>query len=173
MKFKPYIFIIVGLISCSKPVKKTTDLKFVDIKGYFQKEAIRLTQRNKTIYKTVISSNGTESKKVSNINWSNELNLFIESDLNKPAWKDSYKIIRKQDQVTYKALDSNLTVRQIVIKELKGNKKRFDIFKKDKNILYQALDHLIYIPDSIYQIDKSQNILLIGKNRYVITGKFK
>jgi hypothetical protein len=53
------------------------------------KKARRLTRQNPTVNKTVAHNGAAESKKLQIANWAKELNLFTESDINKPAWKEA------------------------------------------------------------------------------------
>src|SRR5688572_13222886 len=84
--------IAFGFTSCSNPEVNSVK-NYVDIKGFFENEIKRLTKTNTRVNKTVSSFNKIESKIVANINWKNELSLFVSSDINKPAWKNSYKLI--------------------------------------------------------------------------------
>ena len=161
------------LVSCAKPEEKAVT-KYLDIKGFFESEVQRLTKSNLLVDKTVTRNEISETRTGKSINWKNELGLFTESDINKPAWRDSYKITEDSREVIYTALDSNMRTRTIhAKKDTHGGLRHISIINQTKNNLYQSSEHLTYIPDSIYKIDKSQHVMLLGSNRYQITGVFQ
>lgn len=167
-----FLCFTLGLICCNKPQSKTS-IKLIDLKGYFLKEASRLQKQNTPIHKTVTQNGITETKNISVIKWVNELSLFIESDINKPAWENSYLVKKSNRSIQYIALDTNLKTRKIVvIQDLNQKIIAVEITNQTKNILYSSEERLKYIADSVYQIDKSQHILLIGDTQYKIEGQF-
>lgn len=160
------------LTACKSTGKQSAaSLKYFDIKGYFEKDSLRLTKQNKPVIKIVTHNGVTQRKKVRIANWGTELALFKQSDINKPAWKNSYEVIMNGDIITYKARDTDLTTREIVIMADKQKVKSIIIFNRTKNILYQTTEKLSYFPDSLYLIEKYQKVRLMGSNKYTIEGQ--
>lgn len=177
-----YTFVLMSIIAlnlllpaCKPDIKETgTSGKYFDLRGYFKAEATKLLAKvPEPILKTVIHNGVTESKRIKIDNWPRELNLFIESDINKPAWRDSYKIQQSDHTTIYMATDSTLKTREIIINKKDDKVQWIIIFNYTQNILYTNREKLIYAPDSIYQIEKTQHVKLLGINRYTITGHFK
>jgi len=165
------ITLILCCAGCKPDIKETgAALKYFDLKGYFTTEIVRLTKLNKPVLKTVTHNGASESKKVHIDNWNSELDLFIGSDINRPAWKDSYTITCSDNFFIYKAKFPELKMRQMVIKKDKGVVKWILIFNRTKNILYQTTEKLSYFPDSLYLIEKDQKVRLMGKNTYKVQG---
>lgn len=170
------IFAIVGIITllgtaCKPDIKETgAALKYFDLKGYFNNDIIRLTKRNSPVTKTVTHNGITESKQVHINNWSAELDLFVGSDINRPAWKDSYTITSSNNFLIYKAKFPDLKMRQMVIKKENGRVKWILIFNRTQNILYKTTEKLSYFPDSLYIIEKDQKVRLMGFNTYKVQG---
>lgn len=166
--------IVVLLLPACKPGLKQTGagLKHFDVKGFFENESTRLTKLNKPVFKTVYHNGVTESKKVHIDNWGEEFSLFSESDINRPAWKDSYDIIAEGNILIYKAKDPELKTKEILIKRVNGKLIYMLIYNKIQNPLYQTAEELTYFPDSLYQINKVQSVRLLGTNRYQIKGFF-
>jgi hypothetical protein len=164
--------LFAGLLPACKPdIKETGDADtYFDLKGYFQTEAAKLTAHNNPVFKTAVHNKNTESKKVTIDNWERELNLFISSDINKPAWKDSYSVQNTANTLIYIAQDSTLETKRIIIKKDGDKVKWILIFNHTKNRLYETKEKLTYIPDSMYRIEKSQKVRLLGLNRYEIKG---
>lgn len=168
------IFFFTGLNGCKPEVKQGNgSLKYFDLKKYFTAEALRLTKQHVVVLKTA-SYNGQQQTKPTPIkDWNRELALFTESDINKASWKDSYTAKANADSIVYTAIDTTLHTRRILI-GLSNNKVRcIQINNFTKNMLYQTGEQLAYYPDSLYSIKKQQAIVLLGTNKYTITGKFK
>ena len=167
-----YTFFIALLIfsGCSEPKKKKTR-SYEDLKGFFDSEAQRLTTADPEIKKTVARNDNSETRLIRNIDWNIELSLFAESDINKPAWQSSYKIINQAGKTVYRATEPDLKTREISInKDPLGKITKVRIINHTKNLLYSSEEQLLYIPDSLYQISKQQHVVVIGENRYFING---
>src|SRR5690606_26029799 len=77
--------------SCTvKQEKEAGQDVYFDLEGYFNSEAARLQNQNPEVEKTVAKNQSEEQKQLKIKNWDTELELFKASDINKPAWKDSY-----------------------------------------------------------------------------------
>ena len=159
-----------SLSSCRPEIKNSADLKYFDLKGFFTTDTARLNKLNKPIYKTVTHNGVSESKNIRIADWGQELNLFIMSDINKPAWRNSYSIAADDDFLIYKAKDPELKTREIMVKMDKKKVKWILIFNNTQNSLYQNIEKLTYYPDSLYLIEKVQRVKVIGTNIYKIKG---
>jgi hypothetical protein len=165
--------ILFGLLlisSCSGP-EQTADLRYIDLKGYFEAEAARMEQSGRKVDKTVSRNGSAESKTGIAPDWRTELSLFIESDINKPAWKTSYSIREDSISVEYEAIGDDLRTRLIkIMKDTHGDIREVSITNQISNRLYSSSEELSYIPDSLYKIFKKQDVIVIGQNEYEIKG---
>jgi hypothetical protein len=156
---------------CKPDIKETgAALKYFDIKGFFTADAARLNKLNKPVVKTVAHNGVTQSKRVRINNWEHELDLFISSDINRPAWKDSYTTTVSGDFLIYRARYPELKMHQMLIKKVDGKVIWVLIFNHTKNLLYQTTEKLSYFPDSLYTIEKDQQVRLMGRNTYTVQG---
>ena len=162
------------LVSCKPAAEKSFKNPFEDFKGFFESEAIRLNKNQSVVDKTITQNEVSETKKGIQIDWNNELSLFTGSDINKAAWKDSYRIIKDSSSIAYLAIDTNLRTREIRIKlDSNGKPQHILIRNSSRNFLYESTETLLYIPDSAYSIDKYQKVILIGENKYLIRAEIK
>jgi hypothetical protein len=165
------ISILTWLPACKPEIKETgATLKYFDIKGFFFTNTAHLNRLNKPVLKTIIYNGITEQKKVHINNWGLELDSFIGSDINRPAWKDSYNIVADNDILLYKAKYPELKMREMLIKKENGKLKWMLIYNKTQNIIYQTTEKLTYFPDSLYMIEKVQRVRLMGTNVYKVQG---
>lgn len=168
---KLFILLLIFNSSCSSREEIKTKTAFFDIKGFFEAEVKRLKSKKSNVNKSVIQNGQSEVKKNLSVDWENELALFIASDINKPAWKDSYKINGDSLHFNYMAIDTNLRTRTVDIKmDQLGRAVFFKIKNMTRSKLYESSEVLTYIPDSIYTIDKNQSVRFLGKNNYQISG---
>ncbi len=106
------------LASCN-PGNKPVYVKnqYFDIKGYFRADSARMAKSKLRVNKMVMHNGISETKLVRIANWGNELNLFAQSDINKPAWRLSYTIDTAGGLILYKAKWPELRTRKIIIKK--------------------------------------------------------
>jgi hypothetical protein len=165
--------LLLGIAACKRDnAASAGTAKFFDIKGFFRADSLRLAKLNPLVDKTVTHNKIAETQKVHITNWGNELSLFTESDINKPAWKGSYGVTTENDLLIYRAKDPLLKTQEIIIKKDGDRVKWILIFNHTKNILYETAEKLSYFPDSLYLIQKSQKVKLLGKDTYRISGTF-
>jgi len=175
MRFYIAMFLLVFFAACSsKENSSNTTKTYFDIQGYFENEAARLQQKKPLVEKSVSQNNQPEKKDIKIADWKTEFELFTESDINKPAWKNSYRLIKKGTITELISKDENLKTQKIIIRKgEKGNIAHIFILNKVSNSLYSTTEELNYFPDSLYSIIKNQDVQFIGKNRYTISAKFK
>jgi hypothetical protein len=166
------VVLFTSLLPCCKPdnIQTGADVKYFDIKGFFTADTARLRKLNHITHKMVYHNGNSETRDVHINNWGMELSLFSQSDINKPAWRDSYTVVKTDNIEIYRAKDPNLKTREIMIKKEGGKVKWMVIFNKTNNPLYQTSEKLSYFPDSIYIIQKYQKVRLLGANQYLIKG---
>lgn len=169
-----FLSLIVLMSSCKQAEVKPSEAVYEDIKTYFESEAGRLSEKKTLVNKTIEQNGSDESRNQISVNWLDEFSLFMASDINKPAWKDSYKTIKERNQISYFAKDSSLKTQLIKIqKDEQGKIKKIDISNRTKNYLYESTEELSYIPDSIYTIQKKQNVIFLGENSLFIKSILK
>jgi len=165
------IAFIALLPACKPDIKETgASLTYFDLKGYFKSSAARLTKHNKPVLKTAIHNGISQSKKVNIVNWDVELSLFSASDINKPAWKNSYQVQNTGNAIFYKTQDPDLETKEITINKDGDKVKWIIIINHAENLLYETKEKLTYVPDSMYRIEKWQHVRLLGTNTYDIKG---
>jgi hypothetical protein len=166
------LILSIALLPACKPdnIQQGTTAKYFDLNGYFKADTARLHKRNPLITKMVTHNGITETKKLHIGNWGLELNSFIQSDINKPAWRDSYNVDSSAASIIYRAKTLDLKTQLIVINKSIGKIKWIMIVNRTKNQLYQTTEHLSYFPDSLYIIQKYQKVRLLGANKYRIQG---
>ncbi|WP_423146301.1 hypothetical protein [Rubrolithibacter danxiaensis] len=167
------VLFVMAISACNKQ-DKTAPKYYFDLKSFFDKEAENLNRISPLVLKKVQKNQQSEEKKIKISNWKNELELFKTSDLNKPAWKNSYTVQKQESKLIYLAKDPELRTRKVQIEFTeKGSVKNITINNEVNNSLYSSKEELIYYPDSLYRIVKEQTVRVLGDNFYRIQGQIQ
>ena len=184
MRYRRHIFhacvicavLMSAIPSCSNPdsIPATRSAEpYFSLAEYFNSEAVRLQEANPEIDKTVSKNGQQESKRINVADWQKELALFIDADINKPAWQHSYRIDSTATSVTYTSTDPKLRTTAIhVEKSEDGAITHIRVVNQVANMLYQTDEQLDYYADSLYRIAKQQHVRIIGDSNYTITGEW-
>ncbi len=166
--------IVLLVFSGCNPAEKNqmNDLSYFDLKGYFEKESLRLNKSNPVFTKTVMVNESAETQQTRIADWEKELSIFSEADINRSAWKGLFQLEKTNDQEVYRSDDKKVPVKEVLISKRDGKVSGIRILIKTTNMLYSSADTLSYYPDSLYQINKKQEIRLLSAKNYKITGKF-
>ncbi len=161
------------LTCCSNNQKAfNAEDSYFDIKGFFDKEARRLESLEPPVRKLVRHNNNQETRFNKIDNWKAELQMFADSDINRPAWKNSYRVENKGEVTVYITTDNKLKTKRIEVISLNNKVKSIFILNKVENELYSTTEDLQYHVDSLYRIDKRQSTRLIGRDHFLIEGNF-
>jgi hypothetical protein len=178
--YKRYLLLIssfillLGIASCKRDSNAATGTKaFFDIKGYFEADSARLTKERPLVTKTVTHNHIPETQKVYISDWGTELSLFTQSDINRPAWRDSYDVRNSENLAIYTAKDPKLKTQKVIVKMENGKLKWIMIINHTKNVLFENTEKLSYFPDSLYLIQKKQSVRVLGTDTYRISGLLK
>jgi len=160
--------------SCNlKEQDKSNATAYFDLAAYFKKEAARLTKLDLTFNKSVLVNGTKEEKKVKISNWKKEFDTFSSSDINKASWRGSFKLNKTEGEEIYTSANDKIPVKKLQISYQNDKIKAIRIYIANSNDLYTSKDTLTYYPDSLYQINKTQQIKLMDQKKYIITGRFK
>ena len=150
--------------------------KYFDLTSYFEKEAARLQQQNFYLTKTITKNNEQESKTMDTVNWMAELKPFMECDINRAAWMNSYSIdstfSEKNSIVKYSAKDSSLNVSLIQIVFSENIPESIKITRKNDKQFFEYITQLSFIPGKYYSIDNLQRITFTESIRIKIEAEF-
>jgi hypothetical protein len=171
-----YSFLLSCLGACREDESKKINY-FFDLKGYMNEQANRLDSLGAGVIKTITKDGKTENKELKKINWKKELLPFMESDINRPAWKDSYSadtlITDQATAMSYEALDPSLTTRKLTIIQHADGSCQISIRNKTSNYLYKSEQELEYYSKGSYYVEGSQDVWLAGRTTYHIAASIK
>lgn len=166
------LMLLFGACAPEGSKKQPSALLYFDLKGYISKEASRLKQLNPRISKTVMVNETAEEKNLKIADWTRELSAFSDADINKLAWQGLFKRHKERGAEVYVSDDDKVPVKSLRINYAAGKIAAVHLLISNANSLYTSNDTLSYYPDSLYQVRKTQHIILLKEKSYRITGKF-
>jgi hypothetical protein len=171
MKYSGFL-VLFAFVACNNPAFKpaTAGSEYFGLKSYFQKEAVRLQRINPIVNKTVVANGKTETKQLKLRSWTKELSSFIDADINKRAWAGEFDKKVSDSTETYLSHNEKVPVKRVTIYRTNKRVSGILIIIKNENYLYTSTDTLSYFPDKRYEVRKTQQIKLMNKKQYRITG---
>ncbi|GAB3267285.1 hypothetical protein GCM10027347_35980 [Larkinella harenae] len=175
-----YILVLVSVLAaCSNPAKEAPVGTYYDLKTYIEQQISLLQTRQPTVSKRAGFGDDQEQQTTKSIDWSRELDLFLQADINKQAYQSSYEKNRP-DSLTYEyTLKSGekLPV-QFLRVELDSITRQPRLVKatmRTKNSLYES-ERNVWLESEKgaikrYHIDGFQQLAWLDAKRFLIEGK--
>jgi len=129
------------LLSCDESNRRDDDQvkSYYDISGFIEGQIVRMNNEQPKVSKTVSMDRETNHISDNKIDWKKELELFVQADINKPAYRLSY---------TTQKPDSLTTV--------------YTVKQKEKQL---PVHYLKVVLDSVYKVPLSINAVLKSENK--------
>lgn len=173
------ILLIFTNCNSSDGVKKTRQAKtFFDFPAYFNTEIERLNMADVSLKKQVSIGEKSENLTSKPEDFSAELRLFSETDINRSSWADKYRSDSLMNQnnierLTYTALDSSLSIREIRIDYEGKNVAQIDIYKRQQSFVGSSRQRLRYTPKEGYLINSYQKTWFSKPKTLEIAASFE
>ncbi len=171
--------LIIFLSTCiDESGVRNQKLAFFDLKGYFEKQ-LEILPQNTSVYK-ITSVNGNRiEKKIDSIDFSQELKVFEESDINKVAWIDKYEVDSIFDdkgslyQIVYQSTDEKLKTQRLSISFDQNTIDSIEIFNNASGSVAKLEQHLQYIPSFGYSIESKQKTTFSDEHVLMVEVRFE
>lgn len=179
MKKVVSLLIFCALLSaCHEEVKENQTKKYLDLKGLIENQIKTLNKQKAEVQKSILMSEKSENKLIKTINWAKELELFIQADLNKPAFIQSYQVDSSSTGVKYTLKETEkLPVKYLNIIKVGADGITIEALVNNKNYLYETERHLkLSLKNNQiidYQIVGFQKIIFGDKKSFKINGLVK
>lgn len=134
--------------ACQTPAEKSDQPPvYYDVKGFVENQIQLLNQQKPTVAKTMVVGSEEEKRSTNEVNWQRELELFVQADINKPAYRQSYATARP-DSLTYEYTiqsQEDLPVRylKIVLDKPNGQPTLIEARILAQNKLYESEKNLL------------------------------
>lgn len=142
MKKLVYLLPLCLFFACQSP-QRSDNFKapYYDLKGYVDAQIISLSRTKPLVRKDVIVNEENETLITQKIDWSKELELFAQADINKPAFTQSYFVdTLSTHTISYRLRKGeNLPVQYMeVITDAQGKLEKIKATLLDKNYLFES-----------------------------------
>ena len=178
--------ISISLISCDNPQNNSNQIKrYYDLKGFIASQITQLDKVKPVVFKTMKIGRDQNQLSSKDINWKKELELFIQADINKPAYAQSY-LVSRPDSGTFEynlKPGEDLPVRYLKIKlsVTDGVPVSVRALLRSENKLYQSekeIDLTCEVKDNksriiSYRIEGFQKLATMDKKPFIIEAGVK
>ncbi|RAK01974.1 hypothetical protein LX87_00088 [Larkinella arboricola] len=181
MKYRYALVLLLGLTACTNPAKEAPAGTYYDLKTYIEKQISELQKQKPTVVKRAGFGEEEEQQTTKDIDWSRELDLFLQADINKQAYQTSYQKSRP-DSLTYEyTLKSTerLPVRflRIELDSVTHQPRRIKATLRTKNSLYES-ERNVWLETEKgrikqYHIDGFQQLAWLDAKPFSVEGNIK
>ncbi len=189
MRFASLICLLLLLIfsACDNPVRQNQPKVYYDVAGFIDRQVKGLSTQKPLVDKAVSVNQKRNQQTTRAVDWSRELELFSQADINKPALRSSYQIGRPDSltyQYTLKQSEERLTVRSLTVQLDSATRqpRRIEAVLQTSNPLYSSERHLLLESGPTerqpwrvqhYKLSGFQQLSSFDKNEFLVEGRVR
>jgi len=176
--------LLFSLVSCRQ--EETSDdapRLYYDLKGFIENQIVYLNERKPEISKTAVLGSKREVSKTRGVDWKKELELFVQADINKPSYRQSYEVVQNGPlhyeyrlkpgnslPVTYLKIDTDSVLKQPLRVEalIRTSNK---IYHSDKKVVLIAMKRDNLLGVNSYEVNGYQKLIFVEKKVFSIRGQ--
>lgn len=179
------LFVLLGGGSaCTDTAQQNAAPVYYDVAGYVDAQITALSKAKPMVSKRALMGRKTQQISTQTLNWSRELELFKQADINKPALRQSYTIARP-DSLTYlytlKPTEKNLTVRRLLVQldSVTHQPRRIEATMESENPLYTSQRNVLLESEPTgtdkwrvrhYRLQGFQHLIISDKKAFDVEG---
>jgi hypothetical protein len=179
-----FTLICIFTTACESDVEQNDEIKtYFDLKGFVENQIVELNDKKPMVTKIAGLGKQRVTNKVNDIDWKKELELFVQADLNKPSYRQSYTIERKDSStfeyhlkpnvelpVHYLKIMTDTSVHQpIYVKALFESENK--IYKSEKSIELTRTQRNNVWELSSYEVHGYQKLIFMDRKDFDIIAK--
>ncbi len=167
--------------SCSKD---PTEVYFDDQRLYYDlpkcmtHQIDALQKMGKLVRKKLNKDGQSQTIERGNVNWEEELELFLESDINRPAWRGDFQAdtvkLEQMMVITYSTENPEIPVKSVVVTLDREGRQclRLSIDRGTENFLYSSAQKLFFTPGEGYTIKGHLKVPFIFESEFSVESTF-
>ena len=169
------------LCSCSKDpaeVYYENERYYYDLPAFISKQIANLKTKKQWVRKKVTKDGHSHIIERDDIDWNEELDVFMESDINRPAWRGEFKIdsisLERVYVITYKTENEEIPVKNVVITIDKDTKQclQISVDRRTENFLYSSDQNLFFTTGEGYMMKGKLSVSYLFDSEYSIESEF-
>jgi len=151
---------------------------YFDLPGFIDQQAENLQKKGQWVRKHVSKDGHDQIIERNDIDWHEELELFAESDINRPAWRGEFSVdtidLEREYIVTYKTENKQIPVKNVVITvdRSTGQCLKVTVDRRAHNFLYRSDQSLYYTTGEGYMIRGRLAVSLLFDSEYAVEAEF-
>ena len=167
---------MLGISACQSESAEMKVKKYYDLKGLIERQIEALKSEKPKVQKDISVNEVVENQVVDSLDWSKELDFFIQADLNKPAFVSSYRVDSSSMGVKYFLKETeNLPVKFLEVNRMGEDGVEIRALVTNNNYLYDTERNLrLSLKQGQlidYQIDGFQKVVFGKKKMFKVNGK--
>lgn len=171
-------------MACDGPAQQAKQPNvYYDVATFVKGQIATLNKRKPTVSKSLDIKGQKQMQMTSAVNWSRELELFTQADINKPAFRNSYQVSRP-DSLTYQyqlKTGEKLTVQSLRVKldSTTRQPRQINAVLTTTNPLYHSERRLLLVsgPDKTrqwqvqhYSMNGFQQLTFFDRSNFSVVG---
>jgi len=171
-----FIFVFGMMLACGSSEKSIQKNTYFAWSAFLKQQITDYAKLNQRVHKSVVLDGKKEVKIISNLDWEKEFALYLDADLNKPAYEKSYDNLSEPGFFWYSLKkDENLPVKKMIIHlDAEERPAKVEIEIAQKNFLFETRKKLFMNFSEgrvqTYYIEGMQQFFLSEPTSYKILG---
>jgi hypothetical protein len=175
------LLLAVMLGSCSQdPVEVYYDdqRNYYDLPVCMRKQVDLLNKMGKHVRKKLTKDGKSQTVERGDVNWDEELELFMESDINRPAWRGAFIAdtveLERMYVISYRTENEEIPVKNVVVTLDRDSKQclHLTIDRQTDNFLYTSVQKLFFTPGEGYTIKGLLKVSFLFESEFVVESTF-
>lgn len=154
------LLLLPALNACNSNPSSSTQTVYFSLKNYIESEVKTINAATSNCFKTVKVNQSLESKLIEKSELIKDLNGFLTYDINKLAWKNSFKIDSdiQNHIVYYNSTEDFIPVKKLAIYYKENDIKKIRLIIRADNKLFKSQKVIDLIPSKGYVFYNSQQV---------------
>ena len=181
---RPLPLLLVVLLLGSSCKKDPTEVYFSDERNYYDLPTCVIQQKDflqktgKHVRKKLTKDGHTQVIERGDVDWDEEFEMFIDSDINRPAWRGSFLgdtvQLERMKVITYRAQNPEIPVRNVVVTldRATGQCLKLTIDRRTDNFLYSSNQKLFLTPGEGYTIKGQLRVPWLFESEFTVESTF-
>ncbi len=176
-----YIAVLIFLCSCNQDPAEAyyeDQRYYYDLPLFIKNQASNLNDKEQWVRKHVTKDGHSHIIERGNIVWEEELDAFIESDINRPAWRGEFRVdtisLERAFIITYKTENEQIPVKNVVVTIDKDSRQciQLTVDRHTENFLYSSDQRLFFTTGEGYMMKGKLSVSLLFDSEYSIESEF-
>jgi len=169
------------LCSCDKDVADVyyeDQRYYYDLPKFFKAQIDNLKDKDQWVRKHVTKDGHSHIIERGDVDWNEELGVFLDSDINRPAWRGEFKVdtinLEREYVITYKTGNEQIPVKNVVVTIDKQTKQclKLTVDRRTENFLYKSDQSLYFTTGEGYIMKGKLSVTLLFDSEYSIDTEF-